>query len=187
MYTNNAVSSAYGEWWLGTLPLKSSILHVFFGGGIGGCWVKCAALQEVPQFHPFEIGHLGVAMHGPRCYCGGTGCLEQVVKLVGTEPDSNASQQPLVYALRSLAQLLELDLIVLGGPLIEPMSVDSIAAIESAVNSVQVTKSRIAGNARAVGTAATVFQKDFIPCYASRLDEDPRQETARRSIVLDRH
>ncbi len=167
VWSNNAVSSAYGEWWTGALPGKSSVLYLFLGGGIGGCWVQCLDMQEVPRFQPFEIGHLGVVFDGPPCYCGGRGCLEEVVQVGRATLDSPNAQNYLAYALRSLALLFELDLIILGGPWAERMSVSSVEAVEVAIHyPVQVQRSYVSGTARAVGTAAIVFQEDFIPCYS---------------------
>jgi len=165
VWSNNAVASAYGEWWTGMLPAKRSMLHLFLGGGIGGCWIQSSGPRELPQFQAVEIGHLGVSFDGPSCYCGGIGCLEQVVGLDRTTLDNAQAQKFLTYALRSLALLFELDLVILGGPRVEDMSSSSFTAIQVALRPfVEIKRSDVIGTARAVGTAATVFQDDFVPC-----------------------
>lgn len=181
VWSNNAVASAYGEWWVGSLPTVSSVLYVFLGGGIGGCWVQCLNAHAVPIFQPFEIGHLGVVFDGAPCYCGGLGCLEAVIPLGHISIDDPVAQSHLAYALRSLTLMFELDVIVLGGPWAEHMSSSSVSALESAIHyPVKVQRSRISGMARAVGTAATVFQDHFIPCFSLVSQEDGRLDQALR-------
>lgn len=165
VWSNNAVASAYGEWWTGSLPQRPSILYLFFGGGIGGCWIQSAGTHELPKFQAVEVGHLGMAVNGPRCYCGSSGCLERLIGLGQTTLDARGSQHILAYAIQSLALLFKVDLIILGGPRIEGMSDTSFEFLRESLSScVPIQAATVQGTARAVGTAVTVFQHDFIPC-----------------------
>lgn len=166
-WCNNAVASAFGEWWTGKLPSSGSILYLFLGGGVGGCWIQSTHKHTSPHFQPVEVGHLGIAFDGPTCYCGASGCLEHMVGTTSDALNDPKSQALLIYALHSLALLFKLDLIVLGGPRVEAMSREALARVSVALEEVvPIRTSSTEAAARPVGTAATVFAADFLPTYA---------------------
>lgn len=171
-WCNNAVASAFGEWWTGKLPSSGSILYLFFGGGVGGCWVQSNHELTSPRFQPVEVGHLGIVFDGPTCYCGASGCLEHMVGTSGDALNDPRSLALLIYAMHSLALLFKLDLIVLGGPRVEGMAPEAIARVSLALKDVvPVRTSSTEAEARPVGTAATVFAADFLPTYAGDSQE----------------
>lgn len=75
---NDAVAAALGEYWLGRGAGSERLAMLTVGTGIGGALVidgrpYCGARG----FHP-ELGHQVVDPSGPACYCGASGCLEQL-------------------------------------------------------------------------------------------------------------
>ncbi|MGI5240444.1 ROK family protein [Dactylosporangium sp. CA-139066] len=72
---NDAQATALGvaaRWPHGTTAVLT------MGTGIGGAVVKDGALD--PGLGAAgDFGHMVIAVDGPRCWCGGTGCLEQLV------------------------------------------------------------------------------------------------------------
>ncbi len=75
---NDANAAAAGEWARGAARGYDSAVAVTIGTGIGvGLIVDGAVFRGTRDIHP-EGGHLSVADVGPPCYCGRTGCWEQL-------------------------------------------------------------------------------------------------------------
>jgi glucokinase len=73
---NDAIAAAYGEWKQGAGRGKSHVVYVTVSTGIGGGVVMDGRLVHGRRGMAAHIGHLHLAMTGPRCSCGGTGCFE---------------------------------------------------------------------------------------------------------------
>ena len=98
---NDCDAAALGEAWLGAGRGLMRIAYVTVGTGIGAGIVIGGRLLEAPGGLAGEIGHATIDVNGPACYCGSTGCLEQLAAGPAIEravraaggPDWDALQQ----------------------------------------------------------------------------------------------
>ncbi|MCR6483420.1 ROK family transcriptional regulator [Amycolatopsis sp. OK19-0408] len=133
---NEANLAALGELWYG--DGERDFLYVSGEVGIGAGLVVNGALFAGARGLAGELGHVVVAPDGPRCRCGGSGCLEtfagqEALLAAGNAPALQAfltaleagdpaareacvaAGRALGVALASAVNLLDLDRIVLGG------------------------------------------------------------------------
>ncbi|MBO4254427.1 ROK family transcriptional regulator [Streptomyces griseorubiginosus] len=88
---NEANFGALAELWLGE-GTGGDFLHVSAEIGIGAAVVVAGGLLRGTRGFAGELGHVPVRPEGPRCACGGRGCLEQyageeaVLRAAGLEP-----------------------------------------------------------------------------------------------------
>ncbi|MEU6377216.1 ROK family transcriptional regulator [Streptomyces sp. NPDC046909] len=88
---NEANFGALAELWLGDAT-PHDFLHVSAEIGIGAALVVGGGLLRGIRGFAGELGHVPVEPEGPRCPCGGRGCLEQyageeaVLRAAGLEP-----------------------------------------------------------------------------------------------------
>ncbi|MGW0686859.1 ROK family protein [Streptomyces sp. NPDC002754] len=75
---NNTRLAALGEAIWGAARGAGDALHLTLSYGIGGGLVAGGLLFRGAQGAAGELGHISVDVEGPRCWCGGHGCLEQV-------------------------------------------------------------------------------------------------------------
>ena len=76
VFADNDVNAlALAEWTWGLGRGVSSLVIVAVGTGIGGGIVVNGGLLRGSLNTAGEIGHLAVGLDGPRCVCGGVGCL----------------------------------------------------------------------------------------------------------------
>ncbi|GAB4293980.1 MAG: ROK family protein [Myxococcota bacterium] len=73
---NDANLAAIGEGWRGSGRGVDNFLLVALGTGIGGGIVLRGELYRGENGLAGEIGHIKIAADGPKCGCGGRGCLE---------------------------------------------------------------------------------------------------------------
>jgi glucokinase len=73
---NDANVAALGELWLGAARGNAHVLVATLGTGIGGGLILNEQLY-IGEGLAGEVGHLVLDPQGPRCGCGGQGCLEQ--------------------------------------------------------------------------------------------------------------
>lgn len=73
---NDANAVALGEWHFGAGRGAHSLLYITVSTGIGGGVIADGRLIEGYHGIAGEIGHTRVESGGPRCTCGGQGCLE---------------------------------------------------------------------------------------------------------------
>jgi glucokinase len=73
---NDAIAAAYGEWKQGAGRGLKHVVYVTVSTGIGGGVILDGRLVHGRRGMAGHIGHLHLAMSGPRCSCGGTGCFE---------------------------------------------------------------------------------------------------------------
>ena len=76
---NDANCMALAESRLGAARGVSFALCVTLGTGVGGGLILNREIYHGPYFLGGEVGHIPVALHGPRCACGGQACLERYV------------------------------------------------------------------------------------------------------------
>ncbi|MBW8797396.1 MAG: ROK family transcriptional regulator [Streptomyces sp.] len=92
---NEANFGALAELWLGDAT-PNDFLHVSAEIGIGAAVVVDGQLLRGKRGFAGELGHVPVHPDGPRCACGGRGCLEQyageeaVLRAAGLEPREDA-------------------------------------------------------------------------------------------------
>jgi glucokinase len=75
---NDANAAAVGEHRFGAGKGVRRLLVVTIGTGIGGGMVVDGAVHRVAWQGLGDAGHVIVAPNGPRCACGGCGCVEAV-------------------------------------------------------------------------------------------------------------
>ncbi|WP_432074629.1 ROK family protein [Streptomyces wuyuanensis] len=74
---NEANLGALAELWIGGNPAPRDFVHVSAEIGIGAAVVVDGRLLRGAHGYAGELGHVPVRPEGPRCACGGRGCLEQ--------------------------------------------------------------------------------------------------------------
>lgn len=107
---NEANLGALGELWYGAGQGAGSYLYLSGETGIGAGIVIGGELFRGAHGSAGELGHVVVDPDGPKCRCGGTGCLELVAGLdavllaAGVRDDSSASESRLSELLRRLTE-----------------------------------------------------------------------------------
>ncbi|MBN1569938.1 MAG: ROK family protein [Acidobacteria bacterium] len=80
---NDASLAILGEWWKGAAMDCAIAAGVTLGTGIGGGLVINGSIYRGASGFGAEFGHIRVAS-GPRCSCGGRGCLGAVASATAT-------------------------------------------------------------------------------------------------------
>lgn len=197
---NEADLAACAELWFGQHPGLTDFLHVSGEVGVGAGIVLGGRLFRGPGGRAGELGHVVVDPRGPRCSCGGRGCLEQAAGLrvllersgtSGVEELAVAAQdghEPALAALSAAGaalgvavsdavNLLDVPVVVLGGVYarlrswVLPNVRAELQARALARPAPQVLVSTLGSGAAVRGAAATVVRA---------LLEDPRREPGRR-------
>lgn len=76
---NDVNLMALAEWKLGAGRGTKNLLCLTLGTGVGGGLVLEGRLYRGEKGVAGEVGHIPVSQEGPRCNCGGRGCLERYV------------------------------------------------------------------------------------------------------------
>jgi len=76
---NDGNCGALGEIRFGSAKGVSDLIYFALGTGLGGGIVSGGRLIDGVRGLGSEVGHMNVALDGPRCSCGGIGCLESYV------------------------------------------------------------------------------------------------------------
>ncbi|MFB3815766.1 MAG: ROK family protein [Terriglobales bacterium] len=77
MLENDANAAALGEAWLGAARGLPNMCMITLGTGVGGGLVLNRRVWHGMTGMAGELGHIVVDPNGPRCGCGGRGCIEQ--------------------------------------------------------------------------------------------------------------
>jgi len=78
VFVDNDVNlMALGEWKFGAGRGYANIFCVTLGTGVGGAFIVNNELYRGEGFTAGEFGHVPLNEQGPRCGCGGYGCLER--------------------------------------------------------------------------------------------------------------
>jgi glucokinase len=75
---NDAVALAAGEHWCGAGAGCQNLLALTVSTGVGGGLVLDGRLYHGKSGNAGHVGHVVVEPDGPKCACGGRGCLEAV-------------------------------------------------------------------------------------------------------------
>ncbi|MEV4807571.1 ROK family transcriptional regulator [Nonomuraea sp. NPDC049421] len=192
---NDATAAAIGERWAGIARSAPSFAYLYLGTGIGGGLFLDNQIYRGRSLNAGEFGHITVEPDGPACYCGNRGCVEAVccpsaieVAAGGAdhadvcaaaargEPAARAVIERvadrLAVAAVSVVNMLDIDLLVLGGPALREVGGIYREAIAAAVagrtmarrlHAVRVETSPIAADAAAIGAASLVFHATYAP------------------------
>lgn len=76
---NDGNCAALGERRYGCAQGIDDLVYLALGTGVGGGIVSGGVLVDGVRGLGAEVGHVSVAMDGPRCTCGSVGCLEAFV------------------------------------------------------------------------------------------------------------
>ncbi|MHC4930812.1 MAG: ROK family protein [Planctomycetota bacterium] len=137
---NDANGALLGESWRGALQGVRSAVLLTLGTGVGGAVMADGTLWTGSTGCAGEIGHASIRPDGPRCPCGGRGCLElyasatAVAKVAGTSDSKEAARlartgelqakgafqkagEALGIALANVANILNPEAVCLGGGL----------------------------------------------------------------------
>ncbi|MFZ4810754.1 MAG: ROK family protein [Ilumatobacteraceae bacterium] len=123
----DAKSLALAEGWLGAAQGHSNFMAMVVSTGVGGGVVLNGQLVDGASGNAGHIGHVIVEPNGRRCACGARGCLEAeasgraIESITGRspmEPSYETMQRTgdlVGRAIASVCNLLDLDLVVVGG------------------------------------------------------------------------
>jgi glucokinase len=98
----DAVSVAVAEHWRGAARGRRNVLGMVVSTGVGGGLILDDRVLPGTTGNAGHIGHVPVDPDGPRCTCGGTGCLEAIAS--GTAIAAWATAQPGGAALDTAAR-----------------------------------------------------------------------------------
>ncbi|MEJ3747550.1 ROK family protein [Actinomycetes bacterium KLBMP 9797] len=185
---NDARAFCLAELRLGAARDETDALFLTLGTGVGGGVVSAGRLLVGPDDRLGEIGHTVYDRSGPRCGCGGRGCLEMyasgpaIVRQAGggrtpdvVAADATAGEPAAVAALAlagraigetvaSLAALLPCRALIVGGgvagalPVLRPHIEAALASRAEFIGPVRVRAARLGDEAGAVGAALTVSE-----------------------------
>ncbi len=79
LLANDGNCAALGEMRYGSAQGVADLVYLALGTGVGGGVVSGGVLVDGVRGLGAEVGHVTVAMDGPRCTCGSIGCLEAFV------------------------------------------------------------------------------------------------------------
>lgn len=99
---NDGNCGALGEAYFGSARGVDDLVYLALGTGIGGGVLSNGMLVDGARGLGAEVGHVVIAMDGPRCTCGSVGCLEafaagwairRAAELVATTADGDRLRQ----------------------------------------------------------------------------------------------
>ncbi len=123
----DAKALAMAEGWLGAAQGRESFLAMVVSTGVGGGIVLNGQLLDGAGGNAGHIGHIIVEPNGRRCGCGARGCLEaeasgSAIEAITGRPPSSPTYEIMQRtgrlvgrAAASVCNLLDLDLVVVGG------------------------------------------------------------------------
>ncbi len=123
----DAKSLALAEGWLGAAQGSSNFMAMVVSTGVGGGIVLNGQLLDGATGNAGHVGHVIVEPNGRRCTCGSRGCLEaeasgRAIEAITGRPPTEPSYETMQRtgelvgrAVSSVCNLLDLDLVVIGG------------------------------------------------------------------------
>jgi glucokinase len=145
---NDAKSLALGEAWKGAGIKVPSFLAMVVSTGVGGGLVVDGRLLDGASGNAGHVGHVVVVPGGAECTCGSRGCLEAEISgtAIGRRLGRPAVEAPpeevqragrlLGEALASVANLLDLSLVAVGGSVALGFGAPFFAAANAALHEV---------------------------------------------------
>ncbi|MFD1661924.1 ROK family protein [Streptomyces caeni] len=92
-----------------------SFAYLHLGTGLGAGLVLGGTLHRGPRTGAGEFGHQVIQLDGPPCGCGDRGCIEALCLAAVVRGDMDGAARVLGTGAANLAQLLDIDLVLLGG------------------------------------------------------------------------
>lgn len=123
----DAKALALAEGWMGAAVGKENFMAMVVSTGVGGGIVLDGQLLDGRTGNAGHVGHVVVEPNGRRCACGSRGCLEAeasgpAIEAITGRPPSEPSYEIMQRtgrlvgtAVASVCNLLDLDLVVVGG------------------------------------------------------------------------
>ncbi|MFD4691613.1 ROK family transcriptional regulator [Streptomyces sp. NPDC058463] len=199
-FDNDATAAAIGERWAGAGRSVPSYAYLYFGTGIGGGLILDHQIYRGRSFSAAEFGHLTVVPGGAECYCGNRGCLEAecspaaIEALHAARTGHRLTHAGICAAFRagdadargtiravaalvadaavSIVNLLDVDLLLIGGPALRETADAFRDAMAEAVDTrsfnrrlhdVRVEIAPMGADAAAIGAASLVFHSTYAP------------------------
>jgi fructokinase len=183
---NDANCFAIAEALMGAGKGYPSVFGVIMGTGCGGGIVFDGKIRQGPQNIAGEWGHMVIDPHGEPCYCGANGCVESFISGGGLEKTIKNKTGHIIsavdffntplkdeslknikqdfykhfgQALANLINILDPDMVVLGGGLSNEQSlykegIDEVyARIFNDVPSTPIVKNKLGDSAGVIGAA----------------------------------
>ncbi|GGZ36664.1 transcriptional regulator [Streptomyces inusitatus] len=157
-------------------------VYVRLSHGVGGGLVVDGRLLRGASGAAGEIGHVPADPRGPRCHCGGRGCLELYASLPAVEAAGGLGDDAAVeragrltgQVLAGLCNTLDPELIVVGGELagcgerlLAPLEAELRArALPAVRQGLRITAERLGDSGGALGAIALVRQESPAPRLA---------------------
>jgi glucokinase len=166
---------ALAEGWLGAARGRQNFMAMVVSTGVGGGIVLDGQLLDGASGNAGHVGHIVVEPNGRRCVCGGRGCLEAeasgpaIEAITGrppTEPSYEIMQRTgrlVGLAAASVCNLLDLDLVVVGGSVALGFGAPFFLAAEASLHehcqlafsrSARVTPARLGDQGPLIGAGA---------------------------------
>jgi glucokinase len=121
---NDGIAAAYGEWQYGAGKGLQNLVYVTVSTGIGGGVVVDGRLMHGRRGMGGHVGHFRMALEGPRCSCGATGCFEALASgtALGKRARDAARQDPDgLLARLSTAEIVDARHVVAGARCGDPV------------------------------------------------------------------
>ena len=125
---NDANAAALGEARFGSAERAQHLIYIGLGTGVGGGVISHGQLISGKRGFGGELGHITIDPNGPRCSCGGIGCVESYVGGWAIVRDG----QLLVQSLRSDV----LQRLAANGPITPVMVAQAAQAGDSAAKAI---------------------------------------------------
>ncbi|GHC65033.1 hypothetical protein GCM10010507_48170 [Streptomyces cinnamoneus] len=93
----------------------ASFAYLHLGTGLGAGLVLGGAVHRGARTGAGEFGHQVLQLDGPPCPCGRRGCVEVLCLRAAADGDAPRAARLLGVAAANLVQLLDIDLVLLGG------------------------------------------------------------------------
>ncbi|MEV6303906.1 ROK family transcriptional regulator [Actinoplanes sp. NPDC051861] len=110
-------AAAIGET-LSSPDTPATFAYLYHGQGIGAGLVLGGRVYRGRRTNAGEFGHQVIDLNGPPCRCGNRGCLEALCRAALDAGDPARAAQLVGVAAANLVHLLDVDHIVLGGPVV---------------------------------------------------------------------
>ncbi|MFE3323462.1 ROK family protein [Streptomyces sp. NPDC059176] len=134
---------------------SGSFAYLHLGTGIGAGLVLDGSLYRGVRTGAGEFGHQVVQLDGPLCACGKHGCIEAVCLAAADRGDVGEAARVLSVGIANLAELLDIDQVLLGGRVVAADESEFVRGVRAALPSrTQVLVAPAGGSAYRVAEGA---------------------------------
>ncbi|MFJ9805699.1 ROK family transcriptional regulator [Streptomyces wuyuanensis] len=114
---------------------SGSFAYVHLGTGIGAGLVLEGSVYRGVRTGAGEFGHQVVQLDGPSCACGKRGCLEALCLAAIARGDVAEAARVLAVGVTNLAELLDIDQVLLGGRAVAAAEAEFVRGVRGALRS----------------------------------------------------